>query len=80
MIKITTNLLKHSREDFFKGIKLHRKLMQKTNCIRKSLKIFKKKIILGVGPFYLPLTLFISETLTVKCKGQNFFSDLHIFR
>ena len=44
MIKITTNLLKHSREDFFKRIKLNRKLTQKTNCIEKSLKIFLLKL------------------------------------
>jgi hypothetical protein len=36
MIKITTNMLKHSREDFFKGIKLHGKLIQKTDCIEKN--------------------------------------------
>ena len=40
MINITTNLLKYSKENFFKGIKLHRKLIQKINCIEKSLKIF----------------------------------------
>ena len=60
MIKIATKLLKQSREDFFKVIKLCRKHIQKTNYLKK-----KNSIILGVDPFYLPLTLFISETLRV---------------
>ena len=40
---MTTNLLKYLREIFFKEIKLHKKQIQKTNCIQKSLKIKKIK-------------------------------------
>jgi hypothetical protein len=52
--RVTTNLLQYYRKDFFKGTQWK---------IQIRFKIFKN-VILGCDPFWLPLTPFISETMS----------------
>jgi hypothetical protein len=55
-------LLKHSKEYFFKGIKLHRKKNTENKLHTKNVKIFFLIILGRAGPFYLPLTPFYLGT------------------